>query len=319
MARNTAQGRQQRRRTAGPNFRSTLFSAAHINPKARSMKLKRILGAVAALAIVGTGLTMVTAGPAAAAGRPNALIVTGPCGDLLTFVERVAGTLIFTVTVPSTDANETWSLTATQQEYSPVTGGREGAPINLVPNPVPPLAFSPAEGGFTTTANFTDTPGFTHGFSYVATRTSPTPLTCANQGFFTNPGNGVVGPVAANPVGKPDTAPAPTGNNEADHGTHVAQLQFDQEMLATTQGDPAVNRFSVTVNGVARAVTGVSITNDNPPNKAVANLTLAGAVLGVNANVQVTYHAPLNNSDPQFQDLDGLDSVGFGPVAVPIL
>ncbi len=283
------------------------------------MKLRRILGAVAALAIVGTSLTMITAGTASAAGRPNALIVTGPCGDLLTFVERVSGTLIFTITIPSSDANEVWSLTATRQEYNPVTGGRVGAPINLVPTPVPPLAFSPAEGGFTTTANFTDTPGATHGFSYVATRTAPTPETCVSQGFWTNPGNGVVGPVAQNPVGKPDTAPAPTGNNEALHGSDVVQMQFDQEMLATAQGDPAANRFSVTVNGVARAVVGVSITDDNPPNKAVANLTLAGAVLGAAANVQVTYHPPLNNTDPQFQDLDGLDTVGFGPVTIPIL
>jgi len=283
------------------------------------MKLRRILGAVAALAVVGTSLTMIATGPASAAGRPNALIVTGPCGDLLTFVERVQGTLIFTITIPSSDANENWSLTATQQEYGPVTGGRLGAPINLVPTPLPPLAFSPAEGGFTTTANFTDTPGFTHGFSYTATRTAPTPETCVNQGFWTNPGNGVVGPVGSNPVGKPDTAPAPTGNNEAQHGTHLVQIQFDQEMLATAQGDPALNRFVVTVNGVARAVAGVSITDDNPPNKAVANLTLAGAVLGINANVQVTYHPPLNNTDPQFQDLDSLDTAGFGPVAIPIL
>jgi hypothetical protein len=283
------------------------------------MKLRRILGAVAALAIVGTSLTMITTGTASAAGRPNALIVTGPCGDLLTFVERVPGTLIFTITIPSADANEAWSLTATRQEYGPVTGGRIGAPINLVPSPLPPLAFSPAEGGFTTTANFTDTPGATHGFSYVATRTAPSLETCANQGFWTNPGNGVAGPVSQNPVSKPDTAPVPTGNNEALHGSHVAQIQFDQEMLATTAGDPATNRFSVTVNGVARAVTAVSVADDNPPNKAVASLTLAGAVLALNANVQVTYHPPLNNTDPQFQDLDGLDTAGFGPVAIPIL
>jgi hypothetical protein len=283
------------------------------------MKLRKILGAVAALVVVGTSLTMITAGTASAAGRPNALIVTGPCGDLLTFVERVPGTLIYTVTIPSSDANEVWSFTSQQQEYNPVTGGRIGAPINLVPSPVPPLAFSPAERGFTTTANFTDTPGFTHGFSYVATRTAPTPETCVNQGFFTNPGNGVAGPVPSNPVGKPDTAPVPTGNNEAQRGTHLVQIQFDQEMLATAQGDPATNRFSVTVNGVARAVTGVSVADDNPPSRAVANLTLAGAVLGINANVQVTYHPPLNNTDPQFQDLDGLDAVGFGPVAIPIL
>ncbi len=288
------------------------------------MKLRRILGAVAALALVGTSLGLATAGTASAAGRPNALIVTGPCGDLLTFVERVAGTLIIDIVVPSADPNETWNFTASEQLYNPVTGGRVGAPINLVPSPLPNLAFSPAEGGYDTTANFTDNPGFTYGFSYTATRVLPSPQTCSSQGFWTDPSTGVRGPVSQNPTGKPDTAPAPTGNNEALHGTHVASIQFDQEMLATAQGDPATNRFTVTVNGVARAVTAVSVVDDNPPNKAVANLTLAGAVIGAAANVQVTYHPPLNSNDPQFQDIGvapapGLDAVGFGPVTIPIL
>ncbi|HEX5402607.1 MAG TPA: hypothetical protein VFX16_09925 [Pseudonocardiaceae bacterium] len=75
----------------------------------------------------------------------------------------------------------------------------------------------------------------------------------------------------------------------------------------------------MTVNGIARAVTAVSVTDDNPPNKAVARLTLGGTVLGINADVQVTYRPPLNNTDPLFQDLDGLDTAGFGPVAIPIL
>jgi hypothetical protein len=283
------------------------------------MKLKRIVALAGTLAIAAASLVLVAGGTASAAGRPNALIVTGPCGDLLTFVERVPGTLILDIVMPSSDPNETWSFTATQQEYNPVTGGRVGAPINLVPSPLPTLAFSPAEGGYDTTANFTDTPGFTHGFSYVATRTSPSPLTCINQGFFTNPGNGVVGPVAQNPVGKPDTAPAPTGNNEADRGTHVVQVQMDQELLATAAGLPAANRFAVTVNGVARAVSAVSIANDSPPSRSVVNLTVGGATFGAAAVITARYNAPLGNTIAQLQDLDGLDTASFGPVAVPVV
>jgi len=293
------------------------------------MKLRRILGTVAVMALAATSVTLATGATASAAGRPNALIVTGPCGDLLTFVERVAGTLILDIVVPSADSTETWHITAHEQLLNPTTGGRIGAPINLVPSPLPDLAFSPAEGGYDTTANFTDTPGFTYEFSYTATRTAPSSEICSSIGFWTDPGNGVRGPASQNPVSYPNSAPVPTGNNEALHGSHVASIQFDQEMLATTQGDPATNRFTVTVNGVARAVTGVSVTNDNPPNKSVANLTLAGAALALSANVQVTYHPPLNNTDPQFQDIfevapgltppPGQDAVGFGPVTVPML
>jgi hypothetical protein len=291
------------------------------------MKLRRILGTVAVMALAATSLTLATGATASAAGRPNALIVTGPCGDLLTFVERVAGTLIIDIVVPSADAAETWHITANEQLLNPVTGGRIGAPVNLVPSPLPDLAFSPVEGGYDTTANFTDTPGFTYEFSYTATRTAPSTEVCSSIGFWTDPNGGVRGPVAQNPVGYPNAAPALTGNNESLHGSHVASLQFDQPLLATSV--PANNRFTVTVNGVARAVTGVTIANDNPANKAVANLTLAGAVLGINANVQVTYHPPLNNTDPQFQDTTevapgavappGLDAGAFGPVTVPML
>jgi hypothetical protein len=293
------------------------------------MKLRRILGTVAVMALAATSLTLATGATASAAGRPNALVVTGPCGDLLTFVERVAGTLIIDIVVPSADSTEVWHLNAKEQLLNPVTGGRVGAPINLVPSPLPDLAFSQVEGGYDTTANFVDNPGFTYEFSYTATRTVPSAQVCQSIGFFTDPGNGVRGPAGQNPTGYPNSAPVPTGNNEALHGSHVASIQFDQEMLGTTQGAPAANRFSVTVNGVARAVTGVSVADDSPPNKAVANLTLAGATLGAAANVQVTYHPPLNNTDPQFQDITevapgqtvppGLDAASFGPVTIPIL
>lgn len=280
------------------------------------MRLTRKLSMLAVMAIAGAGLTLIPATTASAAGA-GVLQVVGPCGDILNMRERVAGTIIVTITIPSTDPSEVWSLSAQQQEYGPVTGGREGNPINLVPSPLPPLAFSPAEGGFTTTANFTDTPGFTHGWSYVATRTSPTPLTCANQGFWTNPGNGQAEPVASNPVGKPDTAPALTGATEADSGTTDALLQFDQEMLTGAQGTPDVSRFQVTVNGVARTVTAVSVVDDVPPADAVVDVTFSGAALVSGQTVSVLYRKPLTSTLPQLQDLDGLETAGFGPVSIP--
>ncbi|HEX5118195.1 MAG TPA: SwmB domain-containing protein [Pseudonocardiaceae bacterium] len=186
-----------------------------------------------------------------------------------------------------------------------------------MPNPLPPLAFSTVEGGFTTTANFADTSGSTHGWSYVATRTSPTPLTCANQGFWTNPGNGVAGPVAANPVGKPDTPPALTGATEADAGANDALLQFDQEMLDTAQGVPATSRFQVLVDGVARTVTGVSVTDDVPPANAIVDVTFDGLPLTSGQTVSVLYRKPLTAGLPQLQDLDNLETNSFGPVSIP--
>jgi hypothetical protein len=282
------------------------------------MKLRRILAMVGALAIVGTSLAVVTEGTASAAGNPARLRVTGACGDFLDLIERVQGTLILTVTMPSADPNEVWSLNAQEQLYNPVTGGREGNPVNLSPSPLPALAFSVAEGGFSTTANFTDNPGFTYGFSYTATRTSPTPLTCTTQGFFTDPGNGVVGPVAANPNGKPDTAPALTGATEADTGANDALVQFDQEMLDTPQGTPATSRFSVLVGGVARTVTGVSVINDVPPAQAVVDVTFDGAPLAAGQTVSVQYRKQLTASLPQLQDLDSLQAASFGPLSIPV-
>jgi Putative flagellar system-associated repeat len=285
------------------------------------MNLKRKLGLLFGVALLGTTLTtgnaFASGGPGGGGGGTDVrLRVTGPCGDILELRERVAGTLIVTVTIPSADASEVWSLTAQQQEYNPVTGGREGNPIDLVPNPLPPLAFSPAEGGFTTTANFVDTPGFTHGFSYVATRTSPTPITCATQGFWTNPGS-VAGPVAENPNGKPDTAPALTGNTEADAGTNDVLMQFDQEMLATAQGIPTTDRFALLVDGVARDVTGVSVVDDSPPAEAVVDVTFDGAALATGQTVSVQYREPLTANLPQLQDLDALTTPSFGPLSVP--
>ncbi|HEX5121495.1 MAG TPA: SwmB domain-containing protein [Pseudonocardiaceae bacterium] len=280
------------------------------------MKVRRKLG-ILVLAVVAAG-TVATAGTASAAGNPARLRLTGQCGEFLDLTERTAGTLIVTLTVPSADPSEVWSLTASEQQYGAVTGARLGAPVTITPNPLPPLAFLPAEGGFSTTANFDDQPGLTHGFIYTATRTSPTPLTCSNEGFWTNPGNGGLPPAPQNPAGRPDSAPVLTGANEADSGTNVVAFQFDQEMLSTAQGVPATNRFAVTVDGVSRAVTGVSVVDDNPPNKAVVSLTLGGAALLPGGTVTVQYRQPLTASDPQLQDLESNLVASFAPFSVPV-
>jgi hypothetical protein len=283
------------------------------------MKFRRKLGVLAVAAIAAASLAAVaTAGTASAAGNPARLRLTGQCGEFLDLTERTAGTLIVTLTVPSADPSEVWSLTASEQQYGAVTGSRLGSPVSITPNPLPPMAFLPAEGGFSTTGNFDDPPGLTHGFIYTATRTSPTPLTCSNEGFWTNPGGGVSPPATQNPVGRPDSAPVLTGANEADRGTHVVAFQFDQEMLSTAKGIPAVSRFGVTVNGTTRAVTAVSVTDDNPPNKAVVSLTLAGAVLPLNGTVTVQYRQQLLASDPQLQDLESNVVASFAPFSVSV-
>lgn len=76
----------------------------------------------------------------------------------------------------------------------------------------------------------------------TATRTSPTPLTCTNQAFLTNPA-AVAGPTAENPTGRPNTAPVPTGLTEADRGTHVVALQDADGLQAASFGPVSVTVF----------------------------------------------------------------------------
>lgn len=312
------------------------------------MKLTRKLGVMAAMVIVaGTSVAVMSVGTASAsggptptcggcggtsgggpggggtgggggggggAGGPNAVLkVTDSCGGTIQLRERVVGSLVVNITEPGGPA-DVWSFQATQQEYNATTGGRVGAPIDLVPDPMLPLAFSTADGAFTTTATIIDTPNATHGFSYVATRTSPSPETCAAQAFWTN---GATAPSPLNPADKPDTAPALTGATEADTGANDVLLQFDQEMLDTAQGIPATSQLTVTVDGVARDITGAAIRNDSPPNLAVVDVTFDGPPLlaGQTVNVQYTQPAP---AQPGLQDLDGLLTPSFGPVAVSV-
>ena len=280
------------------------------------MKLRKIgLMTAAALAAATVG-TVVAASPALAAGKPGQLEVVGNCGDLLDLQVRTAtDPIILTITVPSNDPSEVWNLAATEQNYGALTGGRLGSPINLVPNPLPPLAFSPAEGGFTTTANLDNTDNLTHGVSYVATRTSPTPLTCHAEGFWTNPAGTDFGPAAQNPLGRPDAAPRFANESEADVGTNDALILMNQEMLATGAGIPADNRFAVRVNGVARTSTLVQVLNDDPPDQAIVDVTFDGLPIASTDTVTLQYTKPVGNAAAQLQDLEANKTASFGPVA----
>jgi hypothetical protein len=232
-------------------------------------------------------------------------------------LKTVGGPITLTITIPSVDPSEVWNINAIQQDYSATTGGRVGNPVNLIPNPLPALAFTTAEGGFSTTGDVVNTAGLTHGYSYTATRTTGTPITCTAFGYWTNPGTTSAGPTAENPAGKPNTAPVLTGATEADAGTNDALLQFDQEMLSSTQGTPDPSRFAVTVNGVTRTATAVTVIDDTPPAQAVVDVTFGGATLTAGQTVTVLYRVPLTNTQPALQDMDTLKTAGFGPISIP--
>ncbi|HEX3647002.1 MAG TPA: hypothetical protein VHV49_01165, partial [Pseudonocardiaceae bacterium] len=244
---------------------------------------------------------------------------SGTCGDQLTLrIKTVGGPLDVAIAIPSADPTEVWTISATEQDYDAVTGGRIGNPVDMVGSGImPPLAFTTAEGGFSTEGFFTILPGRTAGFSYTATRSVPTPVTCTNTGYWTAPA-GSPGPVAQNPAGKPDTAPALTGATEADSGANDVALQFNQEMLATAAGTPDPTRFAVTVDGVSRTVTGIVIANDSPPLDAVVDVAFDGAALTAGQTVAVVYRQPLTSGTPALQDLDSLTVPSFGPISVPV-
>lgn len=249
-------------------------------------------------------------------GRASVLTVIDNCGGTLQFREQVAGSLTVDITEPATAPSDVWSLQATEQDYDATTGGRVAAPVSLVPDLMQSLLFSPAEG-FTTTTTLDDTADLTHGVSYVATRTSPTPLTCSGVGYWTDH-DGSTTPDPLNPTSKPDTAPALIGPNVAHAGTDVVSLGFDQEMLATGQGIATPTRFHVTVNGVDTTVTAVQVVDDTPPSKALVSLTLGGDPLPAGAVVTVQYRQPLLTAARQLQDMDSLSAPSFGPVTVPV-
>lgn len=317
------------------------------------MKFTRKFGIAAVMTVVaGTSMAAISVGPAYASGGPNptcggcgvtgggggglpggggggggggglpgggrasVLAVTDSCGGSLQFKETTAGTLSVSLTEFSVDPTvDSWSLQAVEQEYDATTGGRVGDPISLVPDTMGPLVFSAVDFGFTTSAEIPDTVNMTHGISYVATRTSPTPLTCAGQGFWTDH-DGATVPDPLNPTAKPDTAPAPSGKNVAGSGTNVVTIGFDQEMLDSLQGIPVVNRFRVLVGGVAVPVTAVQVVDSVPPGSAGVTLTL-GSVLQAGQTVSVQYVQPLLDTVPVLQDLGGLQTASFG-VDIPV-
>ncbi|WP_027944754.1 SwmB domain-containing protein [Amycolatopsis taiwanensis] len=291
------------------------------------MILKQRLGRYALAALVGISLSVASGGIASATtGSPDSgggdiarLRLSGTCGDQLDMrLRTVGGPLKIAITIPSADPTEQWTITATEQDYGVVTGGRVGNPVDLIGSGLlPPPAFNSVEGGFSTEGFVPNTSGVTHGFSYVATRTSPTPITCTNTGYWTTP-SGASGPTAQNPTGKPNTPPALTGATEADTGANDAALQFDQEMLTTAQGTPDTSRFSITVDGVARTVTGVAITDDSPPAHAIVDITFDGAPLTSGQTVAVAYRQPLTGGAPALQDMDSLQTASFGPVSIPV-
>ncbi len=297
------------------------------------MKCRR-LALYTLTAVLGVGMTVVSAGIASASPIPppgtddhgggggggggdiGRLRPTGSCGDMLDLrVQKTGDPLRVGITIPAADPAEVWSITVTEQNYDAVTGGRIGNPIDLMASVLPPLAFDPTEGGYSTEGQVVNTTGATHGFSYTATRTSPTPLTCTNQGQWTTP-TGSEGPVPQNPAGRPDTPPALTGATEADAGSNDVELQFDQEMLATAAGTPDTNRIAVTVDGVSRTVTGVAIADASPPGLAIADITFAGAALTAGQAVTVQYQQPVIGGASALQDLENLQTPSFGPISV---
>ncbi|HEX3648760.1 MAG TPA: hypothetical protein VHV49_10035 [Pseudonocardiaceae bacterium] len=317
------------------------------------MKLRRKLGRVAVMAVVaGTSVVLISAGTASASGGPggggggggtvlgggggsggpggggggnvgggggggggggSVLSVVDDCGGTFQFKERLPGSLAVTLTELAAQT-DVWTLKATEQDYDVTTGGRVGAPVDLVPDTMLPLSFSAADGGVTTSTNIVDTPNVTHGVSYVATRLGTSPVTCTGQGFWTDHDGSII-PDPLNPTGKPDTAPAPTGATEGDAGANDVLIQFDQEMLATAQGTPAAAQLTVTVDGVTRNVTSAAVLNDSPPNLAIMQVDFDGPALTRGQIATVQYATP-DPTQPSLQDLDGLPTPAFGPVAV---
>lgn len=83
--------------------------------------------------------------------------------------KQVPGVVTVTITIPSKDpARSGHSLRRNKNtDRWPVAGGREGNPIDIRPNPLPPLAFSTGRGRVHHYGELHQTRGFTHGFSYT--------------------------------------------------------------------------------------------------------------------------------------------------------
>jgi hypothetical protein len=258
-------------------------------------------------------------------GTDIRLFSTGTCGDQMRLrVRNTGGIIELDITIPSIDPTEVWNLSAYEQNYGAATGGRIGDPVTLTPTVLPPLAYNAAEGGFVSAGNLANTDNLTHGISYTATRTSPSPTTCTNlgsctnQGFWTNPSGSGFGPAPENPTGRPNRPPAFTGESEVDSGGNHALLQMDQQMLDSGPGIPATNRFILNVNGLARTVTAVHIFNDSPPNRALLDLTFDGAAIGTGQTITLQYIRPLTSGSASLRDLESVQTASFGPVTLTV-
>ena len=159
------------------------------------------------------------------------------------------------------------------------------------------MGFLPAEGGFSTTANFDNPDNLTQGFSYVATRTSPTPLTCTNQGFWTNPPGADGRPGGAEPDGP---ARRRTGVRQRERGRRRHQRRVDPDGPGNAghwAGYPGRQSIrGAWVNGVARTSTVVQIFNDDPPNQAVLDVTFSGVPIAAGDTVTFSTAKPVGNA-----------------------
>lgn len=156
----------------------------------RMLRGKPGLGITATVLLSAT-LGIPAAAPALAAGgnQDIQLSTGGSCSgaDKLDLRVQGGGDIQVTITIPSIDPTEDWNLSATQQNYGPVTGGRIGNPINLTPDVLPQPKYDITAGGFVSTGSVGNPDGLTAGISYTATRTVPRAATCTNKAFWTNP------------------------------------------------------------------------------------------------------------------------------------
>jgi hypothetical protein len=144
---------------------------------------------ITATVLLSATLSIPAAGPALAAGQDIQLTTGGSCAgaDKLNLRVRNGGDIEVSITIPSVDPTEVWDLSATQQNYGVVTGGRIGDPISLTPAVLPPLKYDITAGGFVSTGSVARPEDLTVGISYTATRTSPRAATCTNKAFWTDP------------------------------------------------------------------------------------------------------------------------------------
>jgi hypothetical protein len=83
-------------------------------------------------------------------------------------------------------------------------------------------------------------------------------------------------------------------------------------MLDSGLGIPAANRFAVTVDGTARAVTAVAVVNDSLPDLAILDLTIDGAALTSGQSVTVRYTRPITSGSASLRDLENNQTPSLG-------